>query len=178
MIRIFTLFFLFILSNSLFADAPPIYKWTDSNGDTHFSDKPHDGAEEITLPKVQTYSTPKIPPIEETPSEPVESDDIYDQFKILQPTDQLTVRNTQGFVPVILDVKPQLKKGDELQLIIDGNSVGSPQQNTIFSVNGLERGSHTIAAKVVNAAGKTIKTTDTITIFMQPPRIGMGKGAP
>ena len=45
-----------------------IYKWVDSDGNVNFSDKPHPGAEEIPLPKVQTYSSPQIP-VKETQDE-------------------------------------------------------------------------------------------------------------
>ncbi len=33
-----------------------IYKWTDSQGNVHFSDKPQPGAEKVELPSVQTYT--------------------------------------------------------------------------------------------------------------------------
>ncbi len=37
------------------------------------------------------------------------------------------------------------------------------------------RGSHTIAVQVVNTEGKVLITSDMVTIYMQQPRVGMGR---
>ena len=166
----------FIATSSAYAQ---IYKWTDSTGDVHFSDKPHPGAEEIELPKVQTYSTPQESMAEKTPesitSAPAEA---YEKINIVQPEDQATIRNTEGYVSIIIDLVPPLKKGDKIQIIFDGSPLGKPQATNVIALRDINRGSHTLAAQAVNSKGKVLNTTDTITIFMMPPRVNMGKGSP
>ena len=164
-----------LIVTSIHGQAAQIYKWTDSSGDTHFSDKPHPGAEEIELPKVQTYSTPKVPS-EGNQTDPLADTEInnYSKISIAQPEDQTTIRNTQGYVSIIVELKPKLKAGDRVQVIIDGSAVGEPQASTVFALQDLLRGSHTIAAQVIDSNGKVIATSDSITIFMMPPRVGMG----
>lgn len=166
----------FIVTSPLQAQ---IYKWTDANGNIHFSDNPHPGAKELQLPKVQTYSAPPIPPIE-TDSEPASNTEAqgYSKITIVQPEDQLTIRNTNGDFSIVTELEPQLKKGDKLQVIFDGLPLGEPQANTVISLHNTNRGSHTIAVQAVNSKNKVLITSDTITIFMMPPRKGMGKGAP
>lgn len=174
------LFLLFIAINPLqSAEKPEIYKWVDSNGDVHFSDKPHQGAEQIELPKVQTYSSPKIPVTEKEP-EPTGSADgrTYQKLSFVQPEDQSTIRNPQGYISVILDLQPKLAPGDKVQLIFDGTPLAKPQPTTVFALRDIKRGSHTMAAQIVDAQGKVLNTSPSITIFMMPPRINMGKGSP
>lgn len=167
---------LFISLNPLHAQ---IYKWTDSSGDVHFSDKPHPGAEEIELPKVQTYSAPQVPVAETTP-EPITKapPEAYEKINIIQPEDQATIRNTEGYVSIIAELDPPLQKGDKIQIIFDGAALGKPQDTTVIALRDINRGSHTLAVQVVSPKGKVLNTSSTITIFMMQPRTGMGRGAP
>ena len=174
------LFGMVLAISSLQADqSPQIYKWTDSNGNVNFSDKPHAGAEEIALPKVQTYSTPKIS-VPEPSSEPVTDAEapVYHKISIVQPVDQTTIRNPQGYVSILIELKPKLKRGDKLQIILDGAPLNKPQATTVFALQDINRGSHTLAAQVVDAQGKILNTSDTISFFMQQPRAGMGTRSP
>ncbi|HBD7470011.1 TPA: DUF4124 domain-containing protein [Legionella pneumophila] len=157
-----------------------IYKWTDSQGVVHFSDKPHQGAEKIKIPEAQTYT----PPANETggsseqeqKSVKQEDQEKYTKLEIIQPQNEATIRNNQGYVVVAVQIEPDLSPGNNLQLIFDGAPLGEPQPNLIFQLNGIYRGSHTIAVQVLNDKGDVLKVSDSITIFMHNPRVGMGKG--
>lgn len=156
-----------------------IYKWTDSQGVVHFSDKPHEGAEKVKIPEAQTYT----PPADDAGGAPQqdnvkqkEDEDKYTKLEIIQPQNEATIRNNQGYVVVAVQIEPDLSQGDNLQIIFDGSPLGDPQPNLLFQLNGIYRGSHTIAVQVLNAKGDVLKTSDSITIFMHNPRVGMGKG--
>ncbi len=165
---------IFIAISPLHAE---IYKWTDSTGNVHFSDKPHPGAEEIQLPKVQTYSTPSVPVAAKTSEEITNvSGDTYEKINIVQPEDQATIRNTEGYVSIIAELQPALKKGDKIQIIFDGSPLGEPQATTVIALRDINRGSHTLAVQAVSPKGKALITSDPITIFMMPPRTNMIKG--
>lgn len=178
-------FLLFSLCVSISTVHADIYKWTDSSGDVHFSDKPQDGAEKVILPNMQSY-TPPQPTENQTASSNTtatsddktdsSSDAAYKKLNIVQPEDQQTIRNPKGYISVILEPHPKLKQGDGLQIILDGNPIDKPIANTIFALQNIRRGSHTIAAQLVGKDGKVLLTSDQITVYMMPPRIGMVKG--
>ena len=171
------IYFVFCLLIIVLPVQAQIYKWTDSSGNVHFSDKPHPGSEKIELPSVQTYSSPVIPTSNAAP--PITSEaNSYEKVTIVQPEDQVTIRNTEGYVSVVCEVEPSLKSEDKVQLLFDGSVLGSPQSALVFALKSIDRGSHTIAVQVVDSEGKVLATSAATTIFMQPPRINMGKNAP
>ncbi len=153
-----------------------IYRWVDSNGNVHFSDRPHKGAEKIELPEVQTFSPPPVP--ESKP--PAEEDDTdassyYTSVKITQPESEATLRDNQGMVSVLVNLQPNLRVGDSLQLLYDGNPLGSPQTTTAFILNNVYRGSHTVSVQVLDSKGNVVTQSESITFFMHRPRVGMGQ---
>lgn len=154
-----------------------IYKWTDSQGVVHFSDHPHEGAEKLKMPEIQTYSAPvsnktNTPSDQEAAPQTIEHE--YTKLDIIQPINEATIRNNQGYVVVSALLEPKLFDGDTLQMIFDGAPLGDPQPNLIFTLNGIYRGTHTLAVQVLNNKGEVLKVSDKITIFMQRPRVGMG----
>lgn len=159
-----------------------IYTWTDGNGVAHFSDKPHPGASELKLPSIQISPSSQTAHVNE--QKPVVKNDLnkkhkqvdYENISIAQPTNEETIRNTQGYVGVMVQVLPELGSDDKVQMIYDGNDVGEPQSSLLFNINGMYRGSHTLAAKVIDAEGNTLISSEPITVFMMQPRAGMANG--
>lgn len=168
---------LLLLFIGLHAAQAQIYKWTDSDGNVHFSDQPHQGAEQVDLPEAQTFSPP--PPNQQgnnkgqTTPKTADTERGYKTLKISQPEDQATIRNNQGYVPVIVAIVPDLKSGDKLQILYDSEPLGEPKATTVFALNDVKRGSHTIAVQVLDEEGSVLNTSEPITIFMHRPRVGM-----
>ncbi len=154
-----------------------IYQWTDTNGSVHFSDKPTAGAKEIILPKTPVYSSPDS---KESPSRVrvKKQRASYSFLRIENPKNEETVRNNQGAATVAIAIKPGLQPGNAVQLIVDGAPLGEPQESLVFQVRELYRGSHTIAAQVVDSSGDVIISSDPITIFVHRPRVNMIQRAP
>lgn len=158
-----------LLTSAVHAD---IYKWTDTNGVVHFSDKPAPGAQSVHLPPSQSISIEKLaPPLMEDPIS--EHHGGYEKIRVVQPDNEATIRDNQGSVPVIINVEPALQPDDKIQLVVDGASMGSPNHTVLFELNNLNRGAHTIAAELLDASGKVLLTSDVVTIYMQRPRVGM-----
>ncbi len=154
-----------------------IYKWVDSQGNVHFSDTPHPGAEKLNIPDAQTYSPPVPQSTEPEQLTPTNSDThkpTYTKIAITQPDNEATIRNNQGAIAVTAEVDPDLLPGDKVQLIFDGSPLGEPQTNLLFQLSGIYRGSHTIAVQVIDADGVAVETSEPITVFMFRPRVGMG----
>jgi uncharacterized protein YcfL len=172
-----------LLSLTICASHAQIYRWVDSQGVVNYSDMPHAGAQAVKDSDIQSYSTPlpsssSTEPAIEKQGDTKKSQHDYKKVVIIEPADQITIRNTQGYVLVKAEIQPKLFVGDNAQLIFDGTAQGSPQNTLSFELNGVNRGSHTIAIQVINSDGDVLKTSPAITIFMQQPRINMGKTRP
>lgn len=156
--------------------AGPVYKWVDSDGNFHYSDTPRPGAEKIEISEPQTYSppSPKVTAPADSGANTAENKHVYTQIEILEPANEATIRNNQGSVDVTVKVEPDLFPGDKVQLKFDGSPLGEPQTNLKFRLSGIYRGSHNISAEVVDAQGNELLSSDSITIFMFRPRVGMG----
>lgn len=157
-----------------------IYKWTDSSGSVHYSDTPQPGAQRMELPGIQSFSPPDPGAQTQDPASDSQTlGDInavkgYKTLTIVQPADQATIRNNQGYVLVNVDIDPALKTGDSLQIVFDGNPFGKPQTNQSFAFSNVDRGTHSIAAQVLDKNGHMILTSQAIQFFMQRPRVNMG----
>ena len=166
-----------VLMSMICVSYAQVYKWTDSQGVIHFSDSPHDGAQKVKIPDDQIFSPPSpkqdLPPQDE--DQVGEKKQKYTTIAIVQPLNESTIRNNDGSVSVSVQLEPSLSPGDKVQLIFDGSPLGEPQPNIHFELAGIYRGSHTITVEVVNANGGVIITSDSITIYMQRPRVGMAQ---
>lgn len=164
-------FFLFLTS----AQAE-IYKWTDSNGTVHFSDVPHSGAQQVILPAQDTSSPAKgASPSANVPEKIIEnqSQKIEKAVSISQPKAEETIRNNQGYIPVIVNVEPELAKEDLMQVLLDGQPIGKPQHTKLFALDNVLRGEHSIAVQLVDKDNNVITFSEAITVYMQRPRVGM-----
>ena len=155
-----------------------VYKWTDSQGVIHFSDKPHEGSETVKLPEAQTYSAPVIkndPDTEENKKNlSGNADHVYTQVAVTQPLNESTIRNNDGYVMVVAQLDPKLFSGDTVQVIFDGSPMGEPQPTPVFQLNGVYRGTHTIAVQVLDSGGNVVATSDPITVHVYRPQVNMG----
>lgn len=153
-----------------------IFKWTDSNGVVHFSDHPHDGAKVIKMPVTQTYSPPTIPALNNSAAaKGANKARAYTHIAVTQPLNEATIRNNKGYLIVVAQLQPELNPGDLYQLMFDGTPLGGGQPNPAFQLNGINRGSHTVAVQVINKQGDVLITSDNVTFFMHRPFVGMGK---
>lgn len=157
-----------------------IYRWTDSSGQVHFTDEPHEGAVTVDLPPVQMYSPPPQEPNKEDSSQAKQPDDdeslspSYKAVKIVQPIPDATIRNNQGLVPILVEFEPKLRKNDKVQLIYDDKPMGEPQNSGTFTLTNVFRGSHTVSVQVLSEDGSVINESEPVTFFMHRPRVGMG----
>jgi hypothetical protein len=67
---------------------------------------------------------------------------------------------------VSLSIQPDLDKEDSVVILVDGNQVGDPVNVASITVPRLERGSHTLQAKIIQPKGNGA-SSDTITIYQQ-----------
>lgn len=99
----------------------------------------------------------------------------YASVAIVQPANEETVHDNQGNVVVQVAVSPSLAPGDRVALLLDGRSVGA-QMDTTFALSGIDRGTHTLQAQIVDANGATLLASRPVTFYMwQASRLFPGR---
>jgi hypothetical protein len=94
---------------------------------------------------------------------------------IVQPATDETVHDNLGNVAVQVAVSPSLGAGATIALLLDGQPAAQAA-TTAFALSGVERGTHTLAAQVVDANGATLAASQPVTFHMwQASRLFPGR---
>jgi hypothetical protein len=143
--------------------AGPIYKWVDENGVVHYSDQPHENAQQIHLGAPQTYKhTQYAEPDAAATAAPAAS---Y-KCAVTSPTDQQNFANADT-VAVSAQVDPPPSADNQIFVLLDGRLVtGQPTDTLQFTLN-VERGEHTVAVVLRDAAGKVACQSAGVTFFVR-----------
>lgn len=147
--------------------AQTVYRQVDAEGNISFSDQAAPGAEAITLRKAQTIAPPPISAVRPEPDVKKEARTDYDRLAIVRPLhDETIVGAAQGNFNVRVDLKPALRAGDSLILLLNGASVRRAK-TTNFTFSNLYRGAHTLQVAVSNAEDKVIQRSATVTVHVK-----------
>jgi len=156
-----------------------IYRHQNPDGSVTYSDHPAPGSKEISLPPEPIVSKPS----KEVVVEPIKlggkpklvpEKKTYKKFTISDPADGYTFHN-QRKIRITLSIDPKLQEGDMLQLVLDNKDHGSPTTDQQIYLNQVERGSHTVQARIIDNKGHVIKESKKITIYVHYARIGVKK---
>jgi Domain of unknown function (DUF4124) len=151
------------------AVAEVIYKWVDETGQPHFSDVPREGAVEINVQPVQTFSMPRA----NQPSAPsvqgeAANDAAYESIRITSPAMEETIWNTGGLVTVTVGLQPGLRMGHQIRIYMDNQQVAVlPAMTSSVQLTNVVRGAHQLFAEVVDENGKSLLTSDPTTFYYQ-----------
>lgn len=156
-----------------------VYKWTDEKGGVHFSDNPHPGAKRLDLGQPPAVS---LPPVEEVPSTAPQAGPVtkgYAQFGIVQPQAEATVRNNPGTVILRFRIEPELRDGDRIRILLDGQPVDAAAlSGATAELHEVERGTHTIGAVIEDATGEVVARADSVTFYMHRPSVNIPANKP
>lgn len=159
-----------------------VYTWTDAEGNRHYSDQqPPDGkGKSIDVPKVNTIEPPpEMPSLSQDNSNQSQSSSgssaavmAYQQLEITEPGENLPVRANDGNVAVTVATTPPLSSNHLLRLEMDGevtdaSTPGIGQSEYRLILNNVDRGSHAVAATVVNARGEVIQRSQPVLVHVQ-----------
>ena len=159
-----------------------IYKYTDANGNTAFSNQPPNGAktEVVELPPLNSIETqtPSRPALNREPQQtapvapPSQPQTAYDVLALTDlPADEALRANNGTFI-IGVKIQPRLQPNHSLQLLLDGNLYGQPPNLPRFQVVNIDRGEHSFAV-VVKDGERIIQQSETITLTVQ--RVHLGK---
>lgn len=147
-----------------------IYRWKDADGNLHFSDKPQKGATEVHLPKPQTFKPPvnpdDVPSVVEQLKNKTAPAKVYQSLTIMQPKDDQAVRSNNGNVAVQVKSDPEMRDTDELTVYLDGELKNGAQNGQVINLEGLDRGTHTLQAKIMSQSGETLIESNTISFHL------------
>ena len=164
-----TAFLLFLLI-SLPLLAKDVYRSTTPDGEVIYSDTYQPGAEQI---HINTGSEAPTPTNAGAAGDQTASPEAggYQTFEIVQPENDATIRSNEGVVAVSLMLSPGLAEGDAIQIFVDGNKLKGELTSTQFTLNDLNRGTHSLEVKVVDAKGNTLKSAPSINFHLRKASI-------
>ncbi|MGE8153781.1 DUF4124 domain-containing protein [Pseudomonas vancouverensis] len=143
--------FLFILLLIALPAAAQIYKYTDADGNTAYSNQPPDGvkAQPLDLPPLNSVQT-------QSPGTPApaleEREKTHETYEVLQVTGlpaNGAVRANNGTFTVNALIKPRLQDHHLLRLLLDDQPYGQPSNIPTLQLVNLDRGEHRLAVQVI-----------------------------
>ncbi|MDH4872526.1 DUF4124 domain-containing protein [Pseudomonas sp. BN515] len=148
-----------IISCLLLAAALPaaaqIYKYTDANGNTVFTNQPPDGTASETVELPPTNAIQAQPPSQPADTEAsVEQVASYQVVELTGIPDEEAMRANNGTFSVGVRLEPRLKPGHSLRLRLDGEPYGQAANVPRLQVVNADRGEHSLVVDVL--AGTTV----------------------
>lgn len=153
-----------------------IYKYTDANGNTAYSNQPPDGtkAEKVELPPLNRVDTvaPAPPPPAQPPSGLLKQNTAaYQTLQLTDLPDAEALRANNGTFTVGVRIEPRLQPGHLLQLLLDGKPYGQPANVPRLQLTELDRGEHSLAVQVLQNQ-QSIQQSQTVTFTVQRVHVG------
>ena len=163
--HIFTRCALLTFGVALVAQAE-VYRWTDAQGNVYFSDQPHAGAKQIELKPTTIVPAQPLPPTHAEPApgtgQPVTA---YESVMVTAPANDSTLRGQQD-VAVDVSTVPELQPGHQIVLYVDGSALGGPTTSPHFTLPAVDRGSHQLAAAILDENGIELLRSATTTFHL------------
>lgn len=131
--------------------AAQIYKYTDANGNTVFTNQPPEGqsSETVELPPTNTVQ-PQAPVVPAPSTEPEASGPPYQVLELTNIPDDEALRANNGTFSVDVRIEPRLMPGHRLRLLLDGQPYGQPSNVPRLQVVNADRGEHSLAVEVLS----------------------------
>lgn len=140
--------------------AADVYTYIDSDGNRVFTDQPRGNAKKVEIAPTNGMNQTAPPTVKLTaPAAPAEKP-AYQLLRILVPEPDAAIQEgSSGNLIVTLTSDPVLMAGHNYRLLLDGNVVGAPSRSPVFPLTNLDRGTHQLAAEIIDASGRTIERT-------------------
>lgn len=149
--------FLYILLLIALPAAAQIYKYTDANGNTVYSDHSPDGvkAQAVELPPLNSVeSQPPSAPVAPSTDNREPPRSAYAILKLAGLPTEEALRANNGTFTVNVLIKPRLQPAHLLRLVLDDQPYGQPSNVPILQLVNVDRGDHRLAVQVID--GQTI----------------------
>ena len=134
------------------ASAAEIYRYTDANGNTVFTDRPPPGnATPVDLPPANTVEmkVPEPAPRAEE-SEPGERRAPYRLLSVGGIPDGEALRANAGVITLTAQLDPPLRRGHLLRFLFDGEPASGASTATTVQLRDVARGEHSVQLEVIS----------------------------
>ena len=145
-----------------------IYKIVDPEGNITYTDTPpaEKSADQLELPPINQLPVSKPAMAAELPLE-TKVFPGYSVVNLVRPVDDALIYYDQQNIVIQLALTPELQLGHLVQFYLDGAAYGRPVVATSYAVGNLERGSHTVSARVVTAQGEVVANSQSVRVNVQ-----------
>lgn len=152
-----------------------VYKGKDADGNVLFSDKPLPDSEKIEIKPAQTYTPAPLPKDGSKNKSEGPAEVSHYEVSILEPANDQTMTTDIQSVRVSISVRPELQKGDKVQLFLNGKPFGQLSDSLNFALPRLDRGSYEVKARVVSEKdpAKVKGESAPITFFQRRTSVGL-----
>jgi len=158
-----------------------VYKSVDAQGNTVYTDEPTGNGKPLDLPPLSTIPPPKYRSSQPT-AKPDDPGNGYANISIVSPTEEATIRDNTGDVPVSASLEPALNvaAGHQFQFYLDGQTQGEPTDSSQIIIANVDRGAHNVAVAVVDGGGNEVTRSSPVQFFLHRMSINFprGPGAP
>jgi hypothetical protein len=151
-----------------------IYKTTDAEGNVSYSDMPTNGgsSEKVEVQHINTTPPPPTaaPQRRQQAAEEEPAAMSY-QAVITAPANETTIPMGPGNFSVSAQVEPALEPGAALQLYVDGNPEGVPQESANWSLTNVFRGAHDLEVAVIDMNGEELTRSPAVRVYVLRPSV-------
>jgi hypothetical protein len=175
--RLLVLAWLLVLAAGMsYGATREMWMWVDANGVTHYSDRPVPGAKLVSITSIEPVggSQQVIPPAPSSTPRPANRAPPATQYQLLEffePENDESFFGTDVEVSVRLRSEPELAAGDRLRVYLDGKLLEGQQTGMEYSLSGLDRGAHSLAAQIVDAQGNERVRAEPLTFHIRQPTV-------
>ncbi|MEX5684355.1 DUF4124 domain-containing protein [Pseudomonas silesiensis] len=161
--------FLFILLLIVLPATAQIYKYTDAQGNTAYSNQPPDGVtvQPVELPPLNSVEHPpgKAPPPTPTPAKELPQA-AYDVLQLTGLPTTEALRANNGTFTVNVLIKPRLQGPHLFRLLLDDQPYGQPSNVPILQLVNIDRGLHSLAVQVIDGEN-IVQQSPSVTFTVQ-----------
>jgi len=151
-----------------------VYKLVDEDGNITYTDQPASAAEPATLEKLSPLNqipTLLKPADDEALAELADGETElfagYNSALIVSPENGSIIPHNQISIVIQLSLSPQLQAGHRVQFWFDGAPQGQPVAVTAYQIDNIERGSHSLSARVFSAQGQLLISTASVEVHVK-----------
>ncbi|WP_375740550.1 DUF4124 domain-containing protein [Pseudomonas boanensis] len=147
--------------------AAQIYKYTDANGNTVFTNQPPDGtaSERVELaPTNAIQAQPPSAPV--SPPSDAESRVAYQVLELTNIPDAEALRANNGTFSVGVRLEPNLQPGHSLRLRLNGQPYGQATNVPRLQLVNIDRGEHSLSVDVLSGT-IVVQSSPTVTFTVQ-----------
>ncbi|MCL7744850.1 hypothetical protein LV476_07865 [Guyparkeria hydrothermalis] len=181
-----------LIGVALPGSAAKVYQYTNSAGETVFTDEPVAGAkvhevesapvipmEPVELPESSPADAPEQTAPETTPStgaapstpdagapnQPAPEPTAYQRFEIVEPVDGEVASRPHNSITIALAIEPALQRDDRVFILVDGQPRIQDSSGRRHLINGLASGRHQLIAQI-RRDGEVLRESAAVTFSL------------